>query len=416
MGKFFSDEVEKALCYIYYDLRAGRGAEGYRILEKASEAGDGDASCILARCLCGTQYVWGGHDFPEDDDKAVELMHKAVEQGSAIGVLLALRSGELKPDVKGKMTFSNLQEAFEVVLEKAQEGDPFCQYTVGNVYFWWDFVKIQNIRRHSFPNEAAYKACMRENISKCEDWFWKALRGGMYFAANNLNRYYTQGDEDLIAPQPEKAKDIYKIGAELGSPILQYIHGDNLMEQKREAEALEWYRKAAEGGQFECWYILGNAYEKGKLVPKDPAEAARCYEKGLMQKRDTSKKVGCANCLGALYYEGQGVYQDYDRAFNLLHYAWEHGSTWGVCYLGKCYYRGWGTEQDFVKAREFLEKVNWVNKEAYYMLGTIYGQGLGTAPDIEKGVQYLKKAGDYQEASAELKKYKKTLFGKWVRR
>lgn len=188
------------------------------------------------------------------------------------------------------------------------------------------------------------------------------------------------------------------------------------MEQKREAEALEWYRKAAEGGQFECWYILGNAYEKGKLVPKDPAEAARCYEKGLMQKRDTSKKVGCANCLGALYYEGQGVYQDYDRAFNLLHYAWEHGSTWGVCYLGKCYYRGWGTEQDFVKAREFLEKVNWVNKEAYYMLGTIYGQGLGTAPDIEKGVQYLKKAGDYQEASAELKKYKKTLFGKWVRR
>ena len=343
-------------------------------------------------------------------------MHKAVEQGSAIGVLLALRSGELKPDVKRKMTFSNLQEAFEVVLEKAQEGDPFCQYTVGNVYFWWDFVKIQNIRRHSFPNEAAYKACMRENISKCEDWFWKALRGGMYFAANNLNRYYTQGDEDLIAPQPEKAKDIYKIGAELGSPILQYIHGDNLMEQKREAEALEWYRKAAEGGQFECWYILGNAYEKGKLVPKDPAEAARCYEKGLMQKRDTSKKVGCANCLGALYYEGQGVYQDYDRAFNLLHYAWEHGSTWGVCYLGKCYYRGWGTEQDFVKAREFLEKVNWVNKEAYYMLGTIYGQGLGTAPDIEKGVQYLKKAGDYQEASAELKKYKKTLFGKWVRR
>ena len=92
MGKFFSDEMEKALCYIYYDLRAGRGAEGYRILEKASEAGDGDASCILARCLCGTQYVWGGHDFPEDDDKAVKLMHKAVEQGSAIGVLLALRS------------------------------------------------------------------------------------------------------------------------------------------------------------------------------------------------------------------------------------------------------------------------------------------------------------------------------------
>lgn len=416
MGKFFSDEVEKALQYIYYDVRAGRGAEGFRILEKASEAGDGDASCILARCYCGLQYVWGGHDFPEDDEKAEELMHKAVEQGSAIGVLLALRSGELKPDVKRKMTFSSLQEAFDVVLEKAEAGDPFCQYTVGNAYFWWDFVKIFNIKKHSFPNQAAYKACMKENISKCEDWFWKALRGGVHFAANNLNRYYTQGDEDIIAPQPEKAKDLYEIGAQLGCPTLQFIHGNHLTEQNREAEALEWYRKAAEGGQFECWYKVGKAYEEGKLISKDLAAAADCYERGFLQKRVSGEKIGCANRLGAMYYNGEGVPKDYDKAFRLLKFASDQENTWGVCYLGKCYFRGWGTEQDFVKAREFLEQVNWVNKEAYYMLGTIYAQGLGTAPDIEKGVQYLKKAGDYQEAAAELKKYKKTLFGKWVRR
>ena len=66
--------------------------------------------------------------------------------------------------------------------------------------------------------------------------------------------------------------------------------------------------------------------------------------------------------------------------------------------------------------RELLEQVTWNNKEAFYMLGAIYGQGLGVPEDIKKGVEYLQKAGDNEEAKKELLKYKKTLFGKWVRR
>ena len=108
--------------------------------------------------------------------------------------------------------------------------------------------------------------------------------------------------------------------------------------------------------------------------------------------------------------------KDYARAFQLLKYGYDHNTTWGVCYLGKCYFRGWGTQQDYVKAREFLEQVDWTNKEAFYMLGAIYGQGLGVPEDIKKGVEYLQKAGDNEEAKKELLKYKKTLFGKWVRR
>lgn len=36
--------------------------------------------------------------------------------------------------------------------------------------------------------------------------------------------------------------------------------------------------------------------------------------------------------------------------------------------------------------------------------------------DIAKGVEYLQKAGDYVEVKEELRHYKKTFFGKWVRR
>ena len=50
------------------------------------------------------------------------------------------------------------------------------------------------------------------------------------------------------------------------------------------------------------------------------------------------------------------------------------------------------------------------------MLGFIYGRGLGVPADIPKAVAYLKKAGSNKEAKEELLHYKKTLFGKWVRR
>ena len=59
MGQFFSDNVEKALQYIYYENKgyARHGQEGFQLLTDASAAGDGDATCILARCLSCLLYT-----------------------------------------------------------------------------------------------------------------------------------------------------------------------------------------------------------------------------------------------------------------------------------------------------------------------------------------------------------------------
>ena len=415
MAAVLSNEVKQALQDIYYNVRTGRGKEAFALLEKASAAGDGDASCVLARCLCGYQYVWGGHDFPEDDKRATKLLHKSVEQGSALGVLVALRSGELTPSVQKKMPFESLQAAFDQVEALAKEGDAFCQYVIGNSYFWWDFLRIQNKGKDSFPNEAAFKAYLREEISKCEDWFWKAFRGGVHFAANNLNRYYTQGDEDIIAPQPEKARDLWKIGAELGYPSHQYIYATELKKQERYQEALHWFQESAAAPNSDCWYEIGFMYWNGKGVEVDKAYAVSCYEKELEL---TPHNTGSHNGLGQAYFLGEGVAQDYAKAYYHLSYAYEkRGSEWGVFYLAKCCFYGLGTPQDYGKALQFLNKVDWQNKEADYMRGVIYAQGLGgVQADIPKGVAYLQKAGNFTKAKEELLHYKKTLFGKWVRR
>ncbi len=412
MGRFFSDAVEKALRDIYYQERLGRGKEGFQLLEQASAAGDGDASCILARCLCGPQYVWTGHGFPEDDDAAARLLHKAVEQGSALAVLVCLRTGNMTPSMEQKMPFSSLKEAFDIVMGKARQGEPFCQYMIGNVYFWWDFLRIEEVGEASFPDINGLRAYIVENVQKCEEWFLRAYKGGFYLAGNNLYNYYRKGDEDaMIPPQPEKMKGLYRIGAEGGHPLHQEFWAKELKEQGRKEEALRWYKEAAEGGNTGCWYDVGMAYELGEGTTQDYAYAAECYVRGL---NDRYGGIGCHNSLGALYFEGKGVPRDYAKAYQLLMAAYEMESKWGLDFLGKSCFYGLGTPQDYIRAREFLEQVDWDDPEVYYLLGFIYARGMGVPADIAKGVGYLEKAKDFPQAREERLRYKKTLFGKWV--
>lgn len=416
MGRFFSDTVEIALQDIYYQMWTGRGQQALQSLEQASAAGDGDASCLLARCYCGSQYVWEGHHFPEDDRKATKLLHKSVEQGSAIGVLVALRSGELPKSLEQKMPFASIQEAFDIVLDKARAGEPFCQYTIGNSYFWWDFLRIQGKSREDFSSMDAFRSYLRENISQCEDWFWKAFRGGVFWGGNNLKHLYQNGDEDIILPHPEKAKDINRIGAEYGYPNYEYLYGSELQDAKQYDEAFRWLKKAVEHGELDACFYLGLCYEWGQGVETDDAKAAQCYIKGL---EATRHRVGCSNRLGALYYKGKGVEQDYAKAFQLLKWAYDQDNTnnWGAYYLGSCYAYGLGTQEDYVTARFFLEKVDWDSPHTFYLLGWMYANGKGGPEDIAKGVELLQRAGDYPPAQRELKHYKKSFFGgKWVRR
>ena len=97
-------------------------------------------------------------------------------------------------------------------------------------------------------------------------------------------------------------------------------------------------------------------------------------------------------------------------------WAYEQGNKWGLVYLGKAYFYGRGVQKDYMRARQLLGDVTWSNQDASYMLGVMYAQGLGVDQDIRKGIEHLQKAGDLKEARDELAKYKKNLFGKWIRR
>lgn len=416
MGRFFSDKVEQALQCIYYNLAAGRGQEGFKLLQEACAEGDADAYCLLARCLYGSQYTWVGHGFPVDEEEGDRLMREAVLHGSAIGTLIAMRCGVMDDELKEAMPFDSLEDAFELVLAEAERGDAFCQMLIGNVYYWCDFLDIKELDSDNFESDDDFRAYARENILKCEDWYTKALDGGVATAGANLYLLYQDGKYDLIAPQPEKARELNRRYAAKGYPNYQYLYACDLYDDGKLDEAFELFRKAAAAGEPRAYFFAGWSYELGNGVKQDYARAAEFYKKGIAANLE--RKEGLYNQLGALYFNGNGVEQDYNEAFRLIKMADDCGTTgnWGAYYLGYCYAYGRGTETDFTLARKYLESIDWDCPDAFFLLGWLYCNGEGGPEDIEKGIEYLHKAGDCPEVREELSHYKKNLFGKWVRR
>lgn len=414
MGKYFSDAVDNAIEAIYYTYDQERAAAAIQPLADAANAGDGDAAYILSRCVSGPQYSWKYHPFQENDEVTEQLIRKSILQGSAMGVLGAMRCGMLTPEMEEAMPFATLKEAWNTVYEKAQAGCLFAMNMIGNTYFWLDVVRIEGKGPNDFPSKEAFGQWLRESELKCIPWFEKAFRGGMGFAGRNLYNLYNDGDDGTFPPDKAKALELAKLGAELGYPNWQEQYAILIeKEDGRAQEALDLYFAAAKQGQLNAWYNVGKAFMEGKIVPKDCPRAMECFELGL----EDPNAIGCANLAGKLLYLGQdGVPQDYGRAVQLFERAHALKNTWGNDMLGSCYLFGYGCQKDPARALQLFQEVDYSTNLLNYGLGTIYTQGLSVPEDIKKGVEYFQKCRNYAPAQEALLNFKKTLFGKWVRR
>lgn len=411
MGKFFSDEVEQALELIYYKLWEQRGKEGFSLLEKAYQNGDADAAYLLSRCYSGTQYVWKYHGFPVDDEKVGQLIHESIRRGSAMGVLGAMRCGEFDKQAEQEMPFANVKEAFNVIYEKAQAGEPFCQYMIGNVYFWGDVIDIEE---EEFQKIAGNKKAVQAFIQKANyesiDWFEKAFAAGVYFGGNNLYQIYENGNDGILPPKPEEAAKIPRRGAEYGYPTWQAGYGTDLEEAGKYEEAVYWWTKAYEGGQKSVCFRLGRAAMQGKGMEKNAKLAEEYLTDGLSED-----DYGCYNRLGELYfYGGDGVPQNYARAVELFEEAGKRGSNWANDMYAVAKLKGLGCAQDVTLAKQLLENASSDTELKNYGLGVIYAQGLGVPQDIKKGINFLNKAPNLAWAKEEKAKYKRGFLGKWT--
>jgi TPR repeat protein len=106
----------------------------------------------------------------------------------------------------------------------------------------------------------------------------------------------------------------YRLAAEQGyAPAqsnlgLMYANGDGVSED--DVEAVRWYRLAAEQGNAPAQYNLGWMYDNGDGVPEDDTEAVRWYRLAAEQGY-----AGAQLNLGTMYANADGVPQDDVFAF-----------------------------------------------------------------------------------------------------
>ena len=409
MGKYFSDVVDKAIEDIYYCYDAERAGAAAEALFQAAKDGDGDACYFLSRCFSGSCYSWEYHPFEENEAAAYAMLRESVAKGSAVGVLGAIRMDMLTPDMRESMPFESTQAAWDVVYEKAEAGCPFCQYMIGNTYYFLDVIEIGDRSEREFGSRKAWDDWRREQMQASLPWFEKAFSGGMILAGRNYCHYYEHGRGDLIPPEPEKEVPIMRRGAELGYPEWMYAYAHYLhYTEEKDKEALSWALK--EAGHLWSWHIVGDLYWDGKDVEHDQSYSIECYEKTAGYGNDS---YACRQ-LGRMYFNGWGTAVDYARAVQWLERdkepEWIKYDLLGICYL-----LGYGCQQDPARGKAYLEK----SKDSSYKnygLGMMYAEGIGVRENIEKGVGYLKAAGNYGPAVEALTHYKKSWFGVWRRK
>ena len=87
----------------------------------------------------------------------------------------------------------------------------------------------------------------------------------------------------------------------------KYLEGEGVPQDN--AEAVKWFRKAAEQGHARAQAVLGFMYANGRGVPQDYAEAAKWHHKAAEQGVAEAQST-----LGVMYAKSRGVPQDHAAA------------------------------------------------------------------------------------------------------
>ncbi len=132
-----------------------------------------------------------------------------------------------------------------------------------------------------------------------------------------------------------------------------YEAGNRYYGNENYAEAVKWYRKAAEQGHAEAQYWLGVCYRWGWGIDEDKVEAVKWDRKAAEQGYDKAQYT-----LGDCYYNGWGVYENKAEAAKWYHKAAEQGYMDAQTQLGHCYYYGIGVNKDYG------ETVKWYRRAA----------------------------------------------------
>lgn len=186
------------------------------------------------------------------------------------------------------------------------------------------------------------------------------------------------------------------VGLCLVSVFVSYTGKDVFHVFKYEAEvtALK-YRMAAERGEADAQYRLGNCYAEGKGVEKNDAEAVKWYRKAAEQGN-----VDAQYWLGSCYFNGDGVETNKVEAVRWFRKAAEQGHADAQYFTGKNYELGIGVVQDKDEAEKWFGKIKHPFDQ--YRIGNMLLIVKQDKPEVKaEAMKWYRKAAEQEYADAQ---------------
>jgi len=189
-------------------------------------------------------------------------------------------------------------------------------------------------------------------------WYRKAAAQGSADGLFNLGRAHQNGIG--VTADATQAHTYYTQAAARGSKEarqaldateIAYAQAKQRYDAKDETEGSQQMLRAAQAGNAQAQFMIGNAYEFGNGVAVDLGQAAFWYEKAANQGHAKAQKN-----LGSLYESGNGVTENWALAVALYRKSAEQHDADGEFALGRMYEFGMGVPQDRRTAIQWFER------------------------------------------------------------
>ena len=271
---------------------------------KAAALGHADAQFALA------QLYQRGLGVDQDRLMAVNWYARAAAQGHATAqyALAALLQSEAEMIVSDSISTA------------AAGGHPGAQRTMGDRYAqgtgvaqnWFEACRLYDLAAGQGDAQAqcALAACyasgrgVKKDIARAFHWFEKAAAQNLAQAHWNLGELYATGLPG-VDPDPKKATQLCKRAANAGFAPASATLGALFARAKKHERAVRWWTLAAEQGDLESLFNLGQAYRLGMGTVKDEVKAFELFLKAAL-----AGVAAAQSRIGLAYATGEGAALD----------------------------------------------------------------------------------------------------------
>jgi TPR repeat protein len=273
-------------------------------LRASAEAGDASAQFNL-----GKAYEYG-NGVLKNDESAVKWYRKAADQGNPdaenrLGVMYRLGQGVSR----------DKEEAVRWYHKAAMQQNPQAMFNLGASYYNGDGVEV-------------------DDVMSCA-WFVLAQEAGNPAADEAVRRAGSE-NPSMLAAAFVKVAEMYETGSDF---------------PKNSAEALKWYRTAADAGDARSAVTVAELLlSSGRTLSQaEYAEVRRRCE-------DTAnrKYAPGAYCAGLIRKRGLGVPKDPVESVKRFAHAADLGNAGAALELGEAYWKGDGVTPDLVVAYTWI--------------------------------------------------------------